>query len=408
MIQFITRETLCVSLRRRSLPWAKNGLSLLMAIACLTACQKKSDEGFPGGGGAKMPPTEVSVVTVALETVSMTSELPGRVNAVRDAEVRARVSGVLLKRYFEEGADIQEGDLLFQIDPAPLQASYDSAKAALARAQATLKQAKAKAQRYQALVKINAISQQDDLDASTTQAQAEADVLTAQAALETASLNLGYTKVTAPISGRIGKANVTEGALVSASEATQLAVIRQLDPIYVDFNQSSADVMKLRRMIDSSKLLKIAPGQAKVTLVQEDGTVYSRQGQLLFSDISVNESTGSLVLRTQFPNPEKWLLPGMFVRGLIDEAINEKAITVPQRAVTRGSDGEASVQIVNNQNQVESRAIKVSNTQGDKWIVTDGLKAGERVIVEGAQKVHAGSTVVCVPFGSTNTPSTQP
>jgi membrane fusion protein (multidrug efflux system) len=388
-------------------------LLLGLALAAVTGCGRGPkagpESGPPGAGippGAAMPPTEVGVVSVTPQVVKVTTELPGRVKAMRVAEVRARATGILLKRCFEEGADVQTDQLLFEIDLAPLQASYDSAKANLAKAEATVEQAQAKAKRNEALVKINGVSQQAYEDAKASALQSEADVQAAKAALETAALNLGYTKVTAPISGRIGKALATEGALVSASEATKMAVIQQLDPIYVDFTQSSAEMLKLRRVLETGKLQSISSNEVKVVLLLEDGTIYAHTGRLLFSDVSVDETTGSVTLRAEFPNAERLLLPGMFVRGQIEMAVDSQAITVPQRAVSRDANSRASVWLVNSQNQVESRAIQANSVSGDKWIVSSGLKAGERVIVEGLQKVMPGMTVVPTAFqaGGTNVP----
>lgn len=352
-----------------------------------------------------MPPTEVSVVTVTPEAVTVTTELPGRVNAVREAEVRARATGILLKRLFDEGADVTADQVLLEIDPAPLQASYDSAKASLAKAEANREQAQAKAKRSDVLIKVNGVSQQAYEDARASALQSEADVLAAKAALETAALNLGYTKVTAPISGRIGKALITEGALASASEATKMAVIRQLDPIYVDFTQSSAELLKLRRSLELEKLQDVTKKEVKIILVLEDGTIYAQTGRLVFQDISVDENTGSVLLRAEFPNPGKLLLPGMYVRTRL-EVVQPDAITVLQRAVSRAASGQASVWVVNAQNVVEQRAIQIGSISGDKWIVSSGLNAGDRVVVEGLQKVRAGATVKVVPFqaGNTNTP----
>ena len=389
---------------------SKFGPILLLGVILtgVTGCRRNQNAGpLAGPPGAAMRPVEVGVVTILAETTTVTTELPGRVNAVRVAEVRARATGILLKRLFEEGADVSSGDVLFEIDPAPLQAGYDSAKANLAKTEAARNQAQAKATRYRALVGIKAISQQEYDDANAAALQSEAEVLVANAAAETAALDLGYAKVTAPISGHIGKALVTEGAFVSASEATQLAVIQQVDPIYVNFTQASADVLKLRRALEAGKLHSVAPDAAKVSLQLEDGSIYAHTGKLLFSDISVDETTGSVTLRAEFPNPDKWLLPGMFVRGQIEQAVDQQAITVPQRAVTRNATGSATTLVVNDRNQVESRMIQVDAVSGNRWIVTDGLKAGERVIVEGLQRAVAGSTVIPVPF-QTNSTNAQP
>jgi membrane fusion protein (multidrug efflux system) len=397
-----------VSVPGRSPASFKTGVAVIvlcgLALGAVTGCGRGPTAGPagepPGAGmpGAGMPPTEVSVVTVTPGAVTLTTELPGRVVAVREAEVRARATGILLKRRFTEGADVTADQVLFEIDPAPLQASYDSAQASLAKAEATLEQARAKAKRNEGLVKINGVSQQAYEDARASARQSEADVLAAQAALETAALNLGYTRVSAPISGRIGRALITEGALASASDATKMAVIRQLDPIYVDFTQSSAEMLKLRRSLESGQRRGVDPKAVGIALLLEDGTTYAAMGRLVFSDISVDENTGSVTLRGEFPNPDKILLPGLFVRGRVEVAVETRALTVPQRGVARDASGQASVLVVNAQNQVEQRPIQTSGVSGDQWIVSRGLNAGDRVIVEGLQKVRAGATVVAVPF----------
>ncbi len=364
----------------------------LCLLAVLGACQKK--ETSPPAP----PPAEVSVVTVASERVNRTTELPGRINSVREAQVRARATGILLKRLFEEGSNVKEGQVLFEIDPAPLQASLNSAKASMAKTEAALKESKATVDRYKELVPINAISKQVYDQAVATFGQNEAELLAAKAAVETAELNLGYAQVSAPISGRIGKALVTEGALVSVTEATQLAVIRQLDPVYFDFTQSSTEVLRLKRAMEKGSLESAAPGEARVTLMLEDGTVYQHAGKLLFSDIAVDPTTGTITLRAEVPNPENLLMPGMFARAQIVEGVNANAITIPQRTITRGAAGVSSVLVVNDANKVEARNIEIDSTVGTKVLVSKGLKPGERVIVEGSQKAPPGSVVKPVPF----------
>jgi len=348
------------------------------------------------------PAVEVGTVSVSSQDLPVTTELPGRIDAERIAQVRARATGILLKRLFTEGSQVKEGDILFQIDPAPLQASYDSAKASLAKAQAELAQTQAKANRYKELVAINAVSKQDYDDASAAALQARADLDAAKAALENASLNLGYATVTAPISGKIGKALVTEGALVSQNDATEMAVVQQLDPIYFDFTESSTDLLKLRSSFDNGQLQKVAPDEAKVTLLLEDGTTYQQPGKLLFSDVTVDPSTGMVTLRAEFPNPDHVLLPGMFARVQLEQAVEQNAISVPQRAVALSGSGSATVMIVTPDNKVEVREIKLGEAIGNNWTVTDGLKAGETVIVEGLQKIKPDMPVKPVPFSSEN------
>jgi len=366
----------------------------LCLVAVLGACRKKETESLAPA------PVEVSVVTVASERVNRTTELPGRINSVREAQVRARATGILLKRSFEEGSNVKEGQVLFEIDPAPLQASLNSAKASMAKTEAALQESKATVDRYRELVPINAISKQVYDQAVAMFGQNEAELLAAKAAVQTAELNLGYAQVNAPISGRIGKAMVTEGALVSATEATQLAVIRQLDPVYFDFTQSSTEVLRLKRALEKGSLESASPGEARVTLILEDGTVYQHAGKLLFSDIAVDPTTGTITLRAEVPNPETLLMPGMFARAQIVEGVNANAITIPQRTIARGAAGAATVLVVNDDNKVEVRNIEVDLTVGPKVVVSKGLKPGERIIVEGSQKAPPGSVVKPVPFNA--------
>ena len=377
--------------------WLGGTAVVLMTLA-MTGCSKKQQAAGP------QPPPQVGVYTVHTEKLPITTDLPGRIDPVRTAQVRARVAGILLKRCFKEGSNVKAGQVLFQIDPAPLKASYDSAKASLAKAQANQTQAQALADRYQKLVKIKAVSQQEYVTAKASAMQAKADVLAAKAAVETASLNLGYATVTAPISGRIGAALVTEGALVGQNTATEMAVIQQLDPIYFDFTESSSEGLRLRRAFEEGKLKSIAPGEAKVTLLLEDGTTYSHPGKLLFSDITVDPTTGMVMLRAEFPNPDHLLLPGMFARARLEQAMDNKAIAVPQRGVSYGPDGKPSVLLVTPDNKVKSQPVTVSSSVGNQWIISSGLKTGDKIILSGLQKVRPGMTVKPVPFagGSTN------
>jgi membrane fusion protein (multidrug efflux system) len=368
-------------------------LASLVALGA-TSCKR----GGSSAASAAPPPSEVAVMTIQPRRIAITNELPGRIDAVRMAEVRARVAGILLKRVFQEGSDVKAGDTLFLIDPAPLLATVASAEANLVRAQANQKQAQAFADRYKSLIGASAISQQDYENAVAAAQQAAAEVQVAEAALTNARLNLGYATVTAPISGRIGRALVTEGALVGQNESTPLARIQQLDPVYFDFNQSSTEVLRLRRAMESGQLKSIAPGAAEVTLLLDDGTVYPHPGKLLFSDITVDPNTGMVLLRAEFPNPDKLLLPGMFARARLAQAVNEEAITAPMRAVSRGAGGNASVLVVTADNQVELRMIELGGAVGESWVVTKGLRAGERIVVEGLQKARPGATVKPVPF----------
>jgi len=341
------------------------------------------------------PPPEVAVVTVASERVALANELPGRLEATRVAEVRARVAGIVTKRVFREGAEVKENEVLFRIDPAPFQATVNSAEATLAKAEANLAQTTLKAQRYKPLVETNAISKQEYDDALTAQKQADADVAAAKAALQTARLNLGYATVNAPISGRIGRALVTEGALVGQGTATPLATIQQLDPLYVNITQPAAEAMKLQRALRNGQLQKAGKDEARVSIVMEDGEVYPLPGKLLFSDQTVDPNTGAITLRAVVPNPDRTLLPGMYVRARVEQAVRENAITVPQQAVQRTADA-AIVMVVGQDNKVAPRPVKADTAVGNKWIVTEGLQPGERIIVEGLQKAPPGAMVKAV------------
>jgi membrane fusion protein (multidrug efflux system) len=310
------------------------------------------------------------------------------------------VGGIIQKRLFTEGSDVKAGQVLYQIDPATYQAAFASAKAAMARAEATLGTVRLKAERYQDLVKIKAVSQQDNDDVQAALKQAEADVAATKAAVETARINLAYTRVTAPISGRIGRSTVTEGALVTASQQAALATIQQLGSMYVDVTQSSAELLRMKQNLAKGLLKTDGATQARVKLLLEDGSAYPLSGTLKFSEVTVDQSTGSVTLRAIFPNPKQTLLPGMFVRAVVEEGISEQAILVPQRGVTRNPKGEAVVMVVGAEEKVEPRPIKVARTVGDSWLVSEGLKPGDRVILEGLQKARPGTQVKAVPFGS--------
>ncbi|MGE0806440.1 MAG: efflux RND transporter periplasmic adaptor subunit [Burkholderiaceae bacterium] len=381
-----------VTLRRLRLPAA-----LLMAALALSACNRGGDAPAAAAGGAPPPPA-VGVVTVNPQATPVTAELPGRVDSTRIAEVRARVPGVVLQRVFREGSDVRAGQLLFKIDPQPLQAELDSVLAAQQRAEAALYQARVVAERYEPLVKANAISKQEYDNAVAAQKLAQADVAAAQAAAQRARLNLGYATVNAPISGRIGRALVTEGALVGQGEATPMALIQQLNPIYVDFTQPVSELARLRAAFDAGSVKQLSGRQARITLRLDDGSEYPLTGRLLFSDVSVDRSTGQVSLRAEFPNPRQLLLPGMYVRVRLEQGINETALRVPQQAVQRAADGSASVYVVGANGQLETRTIKTGSAFGDEWIVTEGLKAGDTVVVEGFQKIRPGAPVQPVPW----------
>ncbi len=365
----------------------------VLAAACiLSGCQ--SSAGKAGQAG----PPEVAVVEVKPQRVSITTELPGRTSAYLVAEVRPQVGGIIQKRHFTEGADVKAGEVLYQIDPATYQAAYDIAKAQLARAEANISTTRVRAERYKELVEIKAVSRQEYDDAVAALKQAEADIEGGKAAVETARINLAYTRVTAPITGRIGKSSVTVGALVMANQALPLATVQQIDPVYVDVTQSSASLLQLQKSMASGTLKRDSANRAKVKLILEDGTPYPVEGALQFQDVTVDPTTGSYILRIVFPNPKRVLLPGMFVRAVLEEGVNEKALLVPQQGVSRDPKGNPTSLIVDAEGKVQQRMLALDRTIGDKWLVSDGLAPGDRVIVEGIQKVRPGSTVKAVPF----------
>ena len=353
---------------------------LAIAISVLTACGNDSKPP-----AAQAP--EVGVVTLQSEAVTLNTELPGRTAAFRIAEVRPQVDGIILRRLFKEGSDVKEGQQLYQIDPATYQATYKSAEA-------TLVSSRQLAERYGKLVGIQAVSQQEH-------EQAKAAWLSAQAAVERAGINLRYTKVLSPISGRIGRSNVTEGALATNGQAAALATVQQLDPIYVDVTQPAAALLRLRRELAGGQLESAGANAARVRLILEDGSEYAEPGRLEFSEVSVDQGTGSVTLRAVFPNPRHELLPGMFVHARLQDGVKKAAILAPQRGVTRDLRGQATALVANQQDEVELRAIKTDRVIGDKWLVTEGLNAGDRVIVEGLQFVRPGAKIKPVPAGNT-------
>ena len=371
-------------------------------VLVLAACSKGDAPAGPGGAGGGAPPApEVGVVVAAPTDVGLVTELPGRLEASRVAQVRARASGILLKREFREGSDVKAGQLLFRIDPAPLVAAAQNAQATLARAEANAVQAKALADRYKPLVEANAVSKQEYATAVASQKTAEADVAAGRAAVQTAKINLGYADVTSPIAGRIGRALVTEGALVGQGDATELAVVQQINPMYVNFTQSASDVLKLRRALAAGQY-KRANGEeaASVNVVLEDGTDYALPGKLLFSDLTVDSTTGQVTLRAEVPNPKGELLPGLYVRVRLEQAQATNAITVPQQAVTRTQQGD-TLSVVSADGKISQRTVKISAAKDNQWVVLDGLKAGEQVMVDGFQKLQMmppGTPVKAVPW----------
>ena len=394
--------------KRRSTDWPKYLAAAGVVLLGLSgsAC-KKSVIAPPVAG-----PAEVAIVTVAPERTVLTTELPGRTCAYLVAEIRPQVNGLIRSRLFREGAIVQAGDLLYQIDPAPYQAVSNQAKAALATAEADLVTVEAnlpairsRAERLKGLVAIHAVSQQDYDDASAALRQAEANLAARKAsveinraALESARINLSYTPIHAPISGRIGMSNITVGALATAYQPTPLAVVQQLDPIYVDVVQANAELLRLRQRLESGRLKRNGPAQNNVRLFLEDKTPYPLTGTLQFRDVTVDPTTGSVTLRLVFPNPKQVLLPGMFVRAVVEEGVSQQAILVPQQGVTRDIKGVPIAWVVNKDEKVEQRVLELDRAMGDRWLVTSGLAAGDRLIVEGLQKVRPGMPVRAVPF----------
>lgn len=369
----------------------------LVAVTLLSACGKK-DAPAAGGPGGGMPAPEVGVITTRFEPVALQTELPARAEPVRTSQVRARVDGVVLKRLFTEGSEVKQGQSLFQIDPAPYQAQLAAAQADLGRAQATLTQAAAQANRYKPLVEANAISQQEYTNAVAAQKQGEAAVAAAKAQVRIAQINQGYANVYAPISGRIGRALVTEGAIVSSAQATELALIQQTNPMYLNITQSASELQRLRKQAGQNG------GNAKdvpVTVILDDGTELGARGKLLFSDVTVDPSTGQVTLRATVPNPDNSLLPGQYVRVRIAQAQIPNGIVVPQQAVTRGGPQGDTLMVVGADNKPAQRTVKIASQQGSNWIVTEGLKEGERVMVDGFQKLQMlppGTPVKAVPW----------
>jgi membrane fusion protein (multidrug efflux system) len=391
-------------------PSTDNGPSLrVAAFACLlilSACGggDKPAAGAPPGGG--MPPPEVGVIRVAARSLPLPTELPGRIEPLRIAQVRARVTGIVQRRLFAEGSDVKAGQPLFVIDPAPYRAAVDSAKATLAKAEANLSQAAALAARYKPLREAKAVSEQEYVNAQSSQAQAQADVGAAKAALQTAQLNLGYATVTAPISGRIGRALVTEGALVSQAEATQLATIQQINPVYANFTQPVSELQKLRQALASGRASALQQ-TAPVRIVLDDGSELKQSGKLLFSDLSVDPSSGQVSLRAEVPNPDGQLLPGMYVRGRLAQVRVDNAMLVPQQAVTRSTQGD-TVMVVGADGKPAPRPVKLGGADGGNWVVLDGLKPGEQVIVDGFQKMRPGAPVKPVPWTPAASAPAQP
>ena len=364
------------------------------AVSMLGGCDSQKSAVAPGGAAAQRAP-QVSVTEIQLTELDMTTTLQGRTAPYLVADVRPQVAGILQKRLFKEGSEVKEGQALYQIDPAVYEAAVASAKAELQRAQAVLYQTRLTANRYAQLVKTNAISKQNNDDAQAAYKQAQAAVAAAEAGLKNAQINLDYTTVRSPISGRIGRSLVTPGALLSAHQAQNMAVVQTLDPIYVDVTQSSKEILSLKKDIAAGKL-KTKGGAIPVTLIMEDGTKYPQTGELTLSEVSVDPGTGTITLRAEFPNPENILLPGMFVRTELPQGTMEKALLVPQRAVMREANGTPYVYVVED-GKIAIRRLVTHRTQGQNWIVEEGLKPGEKVVIEGLQRIRPGVPVQIVP-----------
>lgn len=386
-----------MQLRRKGfnpLGWSM-ALAVLASLLMLGGCEKGHSQE-----AAKQPVPEVATVTIEPEQVELSTELPGRTSAHLVAEIRPQVNGIVQKRLFKEGSDVKAGALLYQIDPAPFQVAYDSARASLGKAEANLPSIRSKAERYKELLVDKAVSQQDFDDATAAVGQAQAEIEYWKTAVEAARINLGYTRVTAPISGRIGRSSITDGALVTAYQPTSLATIQQLDPLYVDVTQSSAELLRLKRNLEAGRLTSDGKKERKVRILLEDGTPYAPEGTLEFRDVTVDPATGSFTLRIVVPNPQHLLLPGMFVRAVVQEGTATDAILVPQQGVSRNPKGEPLALVVDDKGTVQQKMLKLNRAIGDKWLVSSGLCQGDRVIVEGMLNIRPGATVKAVPLNN--------
>lgn len=368
----------------------------LCLVPALAGCEESKQAN--AAPAAEQPPSPVSVITVNAEDLPIVNNLPGRIAPTRIAEVRPRVSGIITKRVFKQGSMVEAGDLLYQIDPAPFQVQVDSAKATLQKAKAVQLQANQEADRQEKLSASKVTSKQSYESAVAQLAQADADVAAAQANLKAAELNLQYSQVKAPISGRIGKAQVTEGALVTANSTDSLATIQQLDPVYADFTQSASELLQLRKAMEAKYAGNVAAQETEVTLNYDDGSPYPQKGKLLFSEASVDSNTGQITLRAEVPNPDGYLLPGMYVRVLIQQGVERDALTVPQQAVQRDASGDASVFVVNKDSIAEARKVETGRVAGSRFVIRDGLKGGDRIVVEGFQKLQPGAKVAAEPW----------
>lgn len=389
-------------MKTSSQPLFRSAAAVALSALVLAACSggKEQQGGAPGAGAPPQAPA-VTVMTVASGSVPMVTELPGRTTPYLIAELRPQVTGILTQRAFDEGSEVKAGQVLYRIDDAPYQAAHDSAKAALARAEANAQVARIKAERHAGLVKIDAVSKQANDDTQAALKQAQAEVAAAKAALDKARIDLDYTRLKSPISGRIGRSAVTPGALVTANQTQALATVQQLDPIYVDLTQSSADMLRMRAEIAAGRMQTGAKGEVPVKLILEDGSEYAVEGRLALSEVTVDEGTGSVTLRAKFSNADGVLLPGMYVRARLPQGTRSDAILVPHKALSRDPLGNALVMVVNAESKVEARPVKVAQSLGSDWVVTGGLAAGERIIVEGLQKARPGAPVQAQEAGAT-------
>lgn len=372
---------------------------VIVTTAIFTGCEQEGNSQTKTGAVQAVP---VGVVTLNSQEITLTKELPGRVVASQIAEIRPQVNGIIQSRLFTEGAEVKQGQALYQIESAIFEAQVATSEAAIKKAEANIANTKAKLQRYKNLLNTKAVSQQAYDEADAAFKSAKADLLTTKAQLKTAQINLNYSKVLSPISGQIGKSEVTAGALVNANQSTALATVTQLDPIYVDLTQSSNELTRLKQAIANGKLTRDAELHSTVEIVLEDGSKYSHRGTLKFSEVTVDPSTGSVSLRAEFPNPDKLLLPGMYVRAVIVEGVKQNAILVPQRGISRNAKGQPTALVVSKENTVEPRVLVVDRTMGSQWLVSEGLSDGDQVIVEGLQKVRSGAPVTPVPAESSN------
>lgn len=373
---------------RPTTPWLPTAAVLAIALV-LAGCGNGQADSAQGGHGGAAP--QVTVLTIQPKPVPVTAELAGRTTAYQVAEVRPQITGIVKARAFTEGSEVKAGQVLYQVDSASYEAALDSARATLAKAQANLTTTQLKAGRYDQLAGIDAVSKQARDDAQAALKQAQAEVAAAQAAVRTAQIELGYTRVSAPIAGRIGRSAVTAGALVTANQATALATVQQLDPIYVDVTQTSAELLRLQRDLSEGRLQRTGDGQAKVKLLLEDGSTYPLEGKLQFSELSVDTTSGSVTLRAVFPNPKRQLLPGMYVRAIVEKGVSEQGILVPQAAVSRDAKGNATALVLGTDGKVQARTLQTSQSVGDQWLVSAGLKAGDKLIVDSLQQVQPGA-----------------